>query len=116
LSSAVETTTLTGPGSVSGAPNLPAGFADTMTALAPLQHPNGDGTETATEFAIDPPKFHDAFAADLPARQTAVMTATQRPVAESAFSEPVGPPAWKSVPSFMTAAAAVDRAPAAVRG
>src|SRR4029079_1997916 len=29
-----------------------------------------------------------------------VMAATQRPVAEAAFSEPNGPPAWKSLPSW----------------
>jgi len=38
-----------------------------MPALVPLQYPTGDGAETATEFAVDPAKFHDAFAADLPA-------------------------------------------------
>src|SRR5436309_4647516 len=32
-------------------------------ALVPLTFPTGDGT--ATEFAIDPAKFHDAFAKDL---------------------------------------------------
>src|SRR5215216_7905089 len=67
-----------------------------MSALVPLHYPNGDGAEPAVELAIDPEKFHDAFAADLPAEQAAVMAATQRPAAESAFSEPSGPPAWKS--------------------
>jgi pimeloyl-ACP methyl ester carboxylesterase len=75
-----------------------------MTALVPLQYPNGDGAETAAEFAIDPAKFHDAFAADLPPEQTAVMAATQRPVAESAFLEPAGPPAWKSMPAWAVVA------------
>jgi pimeloyl-ACP methyl ester carboxylesterase len=56
------------------------------------------------EFAIDPEKFHDAFAADLPAEQTAMMAATQRPVAESAFSEPNGEPAWKKLPSWAVVA------------
>jgi pimeloyl-ACP methyl ester carboxylesterase len=70
------------------------------TALMPLQYPTGEGEETAVEFAIDPEKFHDAFAADLPAEQTAVMAATQRPVAELAFSEPNGEPAWKKLPSW----------------
>jgi pimeloyl-ACP methyl ester carboxylesterase len=56
------------------------------------------------EFAIDPEKFHDAFAADLPEEQTAVMAATQRPVAESAFSEPNGEPAWKKLPSWAVVA------------
>jgi hypothetical protein len=36
----------------------------------------------AVEFAIDPAHFHDAFAADLPEAQTAIMAATRRPVAE----------------------------------
>src|SRR5918997_1643965 len=70
------------------------------TALAPLQYPTGEGAERAVEFAIDPEKFHDAFAADLPAEQSAVMAATQRPVAELAFSEPTGEPAWKNLPSW----------------
>jgi hypothetical protein len=75
-----------------------------MTAQVALKYPTGDGAETATEFAIDPAKFHDAFAADLPREQTAVMAATQRPVAEPAFIEPSGPPAWKSLPTWAVVA------------
>ena len=56
------------------------------------------------EFAIDPAKFHDAFAADLPAEQTAVMAATQRPVSELGFSDPTGVPAWKNLPSWAVVA------------
>ena len=52
------------------------------------------------EFVIDPASFHEAFAADLPVAQTAVMAATQRPAAELAFSELSGAPAWKSLPSW----------------
>ena len=74
------------------------------SALVPLQYPVGQGAETAVEFAIDAAKFHDAFAADLPAEQTAVMAATQRPVAELAFSEPSGMPAWKNLPSWTVVA------------
>jgi pimeloyl-ACP methyl ester carboxylesterase len=73
-------------------------------SLMPLNYPTGEGQETAVEFAIDPEKFHDAFAADLPEEQTAVMAATQRPVAESAFSEPNGEPAWKKLPSWAVVA------------
>jgi pimeloyl-ACP methyl ester carboxylesterase len=73
-------------------------------ALMPLQYPTGQGEETAVEFAIDPDKFHDAFAADLPSEQAAVMAATQRPVTESAFSEPNGKPAWKMLPSWAVVA------------
>ena len=79
------------------------------SALVPLQYPSGDGDATAVEFAIDPAKFHDAFAADLPRPQTAVMAATQRPVAELGFSEPSGTPAWKSLPSW-TVLATGDKA------
>ena len=76
------------------------------TALVSLQYPAGDSGGTAVEFAIDPAKFHDAFAADLPAEQSAVLAATQRPVAEAAFSEPSGPPAWKRLPSWAAVASA----------
>jgi pimeloyl-ACP methyl ester carboxylesterase len=86
-----------------------AGSKDSVlnNALVPLKYPSGDGT--AVEFAIDPPKLHEAFAADLPAEQTALLAATQRPVAEAAFSEPSGPPAWKRVPSW-TVLATRDKA------
>ena len=75
-----------------------------MTALMPLQYPTGKGQETAVEFAINPDKFHEAFAADLPEQQGAVMAATQRPIAELAFPEPNGEPAWKKLPSWAVVA------------
>src|SRR6478735_7456633 len=62
------------------------------TAQVALQYPTPDGAGTATEFAIDPAKLHDVFAADLPAQQAAVLVATQRPVSELAFTEPSGLP------------------------
>ncbi len=75
-----------------------------LTSLIPLQYPTCQGAETALEFAINPEFFHEAFAADLPLEQTAVMAATQRPIAELAFAEPSGPPAWKSLPSWAVVA------------
>jgi pimeloyl-ACP methyl ester carboxylesterase len=75
-----------------------------VSALLPLQYPTGQGSETATEFAINPEKFHDAFAADLPLEQTALMAVTQRPAAELGFSERTGTPAWKSLPSWAVVA------------
>ena len=71
-----------------------------LSALVPLQYPTGNGTETATEFAIDPAKFQEAFAADLPQSQTAVLAANQRPIAEVTFAEPTTAPAWKSLPTW----------------
>jgi pimeloyl-ACP methyl ester carboxylesterase len=74
------------------------------TALVPLHDPVGDGAETAVELGVEPAKFRDVVAADLPGEQTAVMAATQRPIAELAFSEPRGPPAWKSRPAWAVVA------------
>ncbi len=74
------------------------------TASVPLQYPTGEGSETAVEFVVDPEKFQDVFAADLPAEETAVMAATQRPVAELSFSEPNGVPAWKTLPAWAVVA------------
>jgi pimeloyl-ACP methyl ester carboxylesterase len=79
------------------------------SALVPLHYPSPNGGEPGVEFAIDPEKFHDAFAADLPAEETAVMAATQRPVAELAFSEETGSPAWKDLPAW-TVLATGDKA------
>lgn len=74
------------------------------SVLVPLKYPTGQGDATAMEFAIDPAHFHDAFAADLPEKQTAVMAVTQRPVSELAFAEPNGVPAWKTLPSWAVVA------------
>jgi pimeloyl-ACP methyl ester carboxylesterase len=32
------------------------------SALVPLKYPTGQGTETAVEFAVNPARFHEAFA------------------------------------------------------
>jgi pimeloyl-ACP methyl ester carboxylesterase len=74
------------------------------SALLQLQYPTGSGSETAVEFAIDPAKFHDAFAADLSPEQAALMAATQRPVAAAAFAETNGAPGWKNLPSWAVVA------------
>jgi pimeloyl-ACP methyl ester carboxylesterase len=85
---------------------LASGSKDSVlgTAQVPLRYPTGKGGETALEFAIDPAKLHEVFAADLPIEQAAVLAATQRPVAELAFSEPNGRPAWKTLPSWAVVA------------
>jgi pimeloyl-ACP methyl ester carboxylesterase len=87
-----------------------AGSRDSVlsSALVPRQYPTGDGG-SATEFSIDPSKVSDAFAGDLSEEDAALIGATQRPVAELAFSEPSGPPAWKDRPSWAVVATG-DRA------
>jgi pimeloyl-ACP methyl ester carboxylesterase len=79
------------------------------TALVPLQYPTGNNGETALEFAIDPEKFHDVFASDVPDAESDAMAAAQRPVAELAFSEQNGVPAWKTLPTWAVVATG-DRA------
>jgi pimeloyl-ACP methyl ester carboxylesterase len=83
-----------------------AGSKDSVltSALIPRRYPSSPDGESAVEFLVDPVKFRDAFAADLPAEQTAIMAATQRPAAELAFSEPGGKPAWKDLPSWVVVA------------
>jgi pimeloyl-ACP methyl ester carboxylesterase len=72
------------------------------TALVPHQYPTADGT--GTEFSIDPAKARDAFAADLTDAQATVIGTVQRPVADLAFGEPNGVPAWKTLPSWAVVA------------
>lgn len=73
-----------------------------LSALRPNEYPTGSGS--AVELSIDPASFRQAFAADLPEQEAAVMSATQRPIAESSFGEKSGPPAWKQLPSWAVVA------------
>jgi pimeloyl-ACP methyl ester carboxylesterase len=85
-----------------------ANSKDSLLGTAQVQraYPTGPGGETAPEFLVDPARFREVFAADLPAEQAAVLAATQRPVAAAAFSDTCGPPAWKSLPSWAVVATA----------
>jgi len=74
------------------------------SALLQLRYPDGTGAEPAVEFAIDPAKFHDAFAADVREEEAAVMAATQRPVSAFGFTEPNGAAAWRTLPSWAVVA------------
>jgi pimeloyl-ACP methyl ester carboxylesterase len=49
---------------------------------------------------IKPNLVPSCFATGLTASQAAVIAATQRPLTASAFAEPSGPPAWKTIPSW----------------
>jgi pimeloyl-ACP methyl ester carboxylesterase len=90
-------------GEVLGA--VEAGSKDSVlnSALVPRHYPTADGG-SATEFFIDPSKARDAFAGDLSDQQAALIAATQRPVADAAFGEPNGEPAWKHLPSWAVVA------------
>jgi pimeloyl-ACP methyl ester carboxylesterase len=57
--------------------------------------PQGD-----VDVYIKPELFPACFANDLPAKQAAVMAASQRPIAFSTLLQPSGPPAWQTIPSW----------------
>ena len=54
------------------------------------------------ELVIRQELFHQPFAADVPAEQTALMAATQRPATQAALSDELASatPAWKTIPSW----------------
>jgi len=68
------------------------------SALVPRRYPTGKGAETAMEFAIDPAKIHDTFAADLPVELSALVAATQRPVASWHSPSRTGDPPGRACP------------------
>jgi len=76
-----------------------------MPALIPRRYPIAGGG-TGTELHVDPARFPATFAGDLPAEQAAAMAATQRPIADVAFAETTGVPAWKRLPSWAVIATA----------
>ena len=79
---------------------------DSVLSTAQVQrlYPTGRDGATAPELYVDPAKFREAFAADAPEQQCAVMAATQRPVAAAVFGEASGPAAWKTIPSWAVVA------------
>ncbi|MFD3743009.1 alpha/beta fold hydrolase [Nocardia sp. NPDC058633] len=54
----------------------------------------------STDLYIQPAKFHQQFAADVPAAQATLDAATQRPLNDRALNGKSGAPNWKSVPSW----------------
>lgn len=58
-------------------------------------------------------KFHQQFAADVPPHAARVMAAAQRPIRESALTEPARVAAWKQLPSWSIYGTADRNIPAA---
>lgn len=65
------------------------------SALGPTLRPDAAGF-----LYIDRAQFRDVFAADVPAAETRIMAATQKPIHNSAFAASVERPAWKTIPSW----------------
>jgi pimeloyl-ACP methyl ester carboxylesterase len=82
-----------------------AGAKDSVlnSALVPRQFPTADGG-TGTEFSINAAKVREAFASDVSDTQVALIAAGQRPIAEAAFTDPTGVPAWRRLPSWAVVA------------
>ncbi|OEO28510.1 alpha/beta hydrolase [Devosia insulae DS-56] len=79
-------------------------------ALQPVPLPEG-----GVDLYIQPAKFHDQFAADLPVDVTALMAATQRPVTQSALEGKTIVATWKALPSYTIYGSADLNIPAAVQ-
>jgi pimeloyl-ACP methyl ester carboxylesterase len=79
------------PGSVLG-----AGPPDTVFNFVPFP---GAAPGDALLY-VKPSVFLQGFANDLPAKEGAVLGATQAPAVFSALTAPSGPPAWKTIPSW----------------
>jgi pimeloyl-ACP methyl ester carboxylesterase len=62
--------------------------------------PYPGGSADDVDLYIKSSRVPGCFATGLPARQAAVVATTQRPLPASAFSEPSGAPAWKTIPSW----------------
>jgi pimeloyl-ACP methyl ester carboxylesterase len=74
--------------------------------------PRSDGT---TDLTIVQDRFHEQFAADVPAMVAARMAATQRPVTQEALVEPSGDrPLWSELPSWFVFGEADRNIPAAL--
>jgi pimeloyl-ACP methyl ester carboxylesterase len=57
-------------------------------------------SDGGSDLYIQQARFHDQFAADVPASAAAIMAASQRPITESALNEAASEPIWKSVASW----------------
>jgi pimeloyl-ACP methyl ester carboxylesterase len=56
--------------------------------------------EGSSDLYIQQERYHAQFAADSTKRTAEIMAATQRPIVQTALSEPSGEPAWKTIPSW----------------
>ncbi|KUN18598.1 alpha/beta hydrolase [Streptomyces antibioticus] len=67
--------------------------------LDPVTYQQTDGS-SVTDLYIQQDKFRHQFAADVSAKQAALMAAEQRPIAQAALEEKATTAAWKTIPSW----------------
>ncbi len=88
-------------------------FPGSSLAEAVRPIPRADGT---VDLVIERERFHEQFAADVPASLAARMAVTQRPVALPALEEPAGErPLWRERPSWFLIAEEDRNIPAALQ-
>jgi pimeloyl-ACP methyl ester carboxylesterase len=75
--------------------------------------PYPGGPPGDVDLYLKPDVFARSFAGDLPAKQSAMLAAEQRPLAASAAAEPSGSPAWTAIPSWYVVGTADRVLPAA---
>jgi pimeloyl-ACP methyl ester carboxylesterase len=72
----------------------------------PSQYPQ-NGSTPGTELTIDPAQYPNVFLNnELPVPQEQALAVEQRPLSLTAATEPSGPPAWKTIPSWYMVASA----------
>jgi pimeloyl-ACP methyl ester carboxylesterase len=87
-------------GEIGGA--LVAGWGSCIDESALNAVPYDGGVDLYLRWEANPPYpgFTDCFANGVGPEDAAVLAAGQRPAALAQFSEPSGPPAWKTIPSW----------------
>ena len=68
-------------------------------AMGPILQPKPlpDG---GVELSVDPDRFHDVFAADVPDADAKFIAHAQRPISATAFEDPAATAAWRMKPSW----------------
>jgi pimeloyl-ACP methyl ester carboxylesterase len=87
------------------APDTGEILGELVDKLGPAELNSNLRPDAAGFLYIDRAKFHELFCADLPADESAVLAATQKPIHGSAFGASVDAAAWKTIPSWFMIAA-----------
>jgi pimeloyl-ACP methyl ester carboxylesterase len=69
-----------------------------LTIFNPVPYPGAPPDDF--DLYLKPDVYASCFANTIPAKQAAVLAASQRPITASAGAAPSGPPAWKTIPSW----------------
>jgi pimeloyl-ACP methyl ester carboxylesterase len=77
----------------------PSHIDSTRLDIIPVPNPVAPNGQDV-DLYIKPAYFADIFAADVSAQQAALQAATQRPLSNTAFTQPSGAPAWTTIPSW----------------